>query len=219
MRFMRTRAGQSVLAATIGASVLVGGVANAAGLIPGPDGVIHACYRTDGRLRVIGVGLSCERNETALAWNQHGPGQVVARTADGTVANGTTASATAECQPNETTTGGGAQIASASGIGGTAGPGNLGGNGGNAGLPGGNGGTPGPGNFANTGFANTGASNTGVLNSGPAATTGGAGGLAAAFLTGSAPSITQGKVTGWTGTVTNLSGSEQSFTVWALCAS
>src|SRR5579859_3829792 len=74
MRFMRTRAGQSVLAVAIGASVLLGGVANAAGLIPGPDGVIHGCYRQDGgRLRVISADQLCERNETALPWNRQGP--------------------------------------------------------------------------------------------------------------------------------------------------
>jgi hypothetical protein len=54
------------------AAVLVGG-AQAAGAIPGPDGVIHGCYRdTTGKLRVIAAGETCERDETALPWNQAG---------------------------------------------------------------------------------------------------------------------------------------------------
>jgi hypothetical protein len=230
MRFMRTRAGQSVLAAAIGASFLLGGVANAAGLIPGPDGVIHGCYRPDGRLRVITADQMCERNETALPWNQQGPkgdkgdpgpaGQahVVVRNGGATVANGAAASATAQCQPGEIATGGGAQI----GNGGAGGNGGLGGNGGsggagaNGGLLGGNGGNGGLlGNGGNSGAGNSGFANSGVANSGP----GGNGGVGAAYLTGSVPNTAQGPATGWTGTVTNFSGSDQSFTVWALCAS
>jgi hypothetical protein len=190
MRFMRTRTRQSVLAAALGASFLLGGVASAAGLIPGPDGVIHGCYRHDGNLRVITADQTCDRNETALPWNQQGPkgdpgpagpAHVVVRTGGGTAANGAAASGTAQCQAGEIATGGGAQI----GNGGTGGTGGMGGSVG----AGGNGGA------------------------------GGTVSLAAAFVTGSVPNTTQGPATGWTGIVTNLSGSDQSFTVWVMCAS
>jgi hypothetical protein len=196
MRFMRTRAASSIIAAVIGASLLLGGVANAAGLIPGPDGVIHGCYRNgDGKLRVIAAGQACERSETALPWNQQGPkgdpgpagaAHVVVRTAAGMVANGTSASATAECQSGEIATGGGAEI-NANGNGFLFGSGGAGGDG-------------------------------GLLGNGGAGGAGGSG-IPSAFLTGSAPNTTQGVASGWTGTVANLSGSNQAFTVWVLCAS
>jgi hypothetical protein len=68
-----TRLGRSLAAGVLGASLLVGG-AHAAGLIPGPDGVIHGCYQdVNGKLRVIAAGETCRANETALPWNQSGP--------------------------------------------------------------------------------------------------------------------------------------------------
>ena len=52
--------------------MLIAGIAVAS--IPGPDGVIHGCYKTsDGKLRVIDSSASCASGETALAWNQTGP--------------------------------------------------------------------------------------------------------------------------------------------------
>jgi hypothetical protein len=136
---------------------------------------------------------SCgSKMQESLPWNRQGPkgepgaaGQaahVAVRKGGATVANGAAASATAQCQPGEVATGGGAQI----GNGGAGGTGGLGGNGGNV-------------DAGNSGFANS--------------------GFGAAYLTGSVPNIAQGPATGWIGTVTNLSGSDQSLTVWALCAS
>jgi hypothetical protein len=61
---------------------------------------------------------------------------------------------------------------------------------------------------ATGGLSNSGLSNGGVANSGAAGNGGGV-----AYLTGSAPSTTQGQTTGWTGSVTNLSGSDQTLTV------
>ena len=53
---------------------LVGAVAIATGAIPGPDGVIHACYdAATGNLRVVTDSSECRRNETSLQWNQTGP--------------------------------------------------------------------------------------------------------------------------------------------------
>ena len=59
--------------------VVCGGVAIAAGAIPGTDGVIHSCYRPGfggalPNLRVIDAdaGAQCNRNEKALSFNQQG---------------------------------------------------------------------------------------------------------------------------------------------------
>ncbi len=124
-----------------------------------------------------------------------GPAHVVMRSGGSTVANGASGSATAQCQAGEIATGGGAQIGNAN----TAGNGGNGDTGGNGGLLGGNGG--------NTGAGNSRFANSGIPASG------------AAYLTGSAPNTTQGSAAGRTGSVTDLSGTDQSFTVWALCAS
>jgi len=57
---------------------LIGGLA-AAGIvmivqaaIPDPSGVIHACYRPNGNLR-LAEKSSCTGNETAISWRQTGP--------------------------------------------------------------------------------------------------------------------------------------------------
>jgi Collagen triple helix repeat (20 copies) len=60
------------LAATLAA---VGGVSVATGAIPGSgDGVISACYSTDGSVRVIDgeAGKVCNKGWTPLSWNQQG---------------------------------------------------------------------------------------------------------------------------------------------------
>ena len=62
--------GLTVAAAlTIGASV-------AFGAIPDSGGVIHACYKSNGDLRVVdtaaGSDGTCKSQETALTWNQQG---------------------------------------------------------------------------------------------------------------------------------------------------
>jgi hypothetical protein len=40
--------------------------------IPDPSGTIHACYRSNGNLRLVDRS-SCTSSETALTWNQTGP--------------------------------------------------------------------------------------------------------------------------------------------------
>src|SRR3954447_2413919 len=48
------------------------------GSIPGSDGVIHGCYKSNGELRVIDPSASkkdqssCKNDETALDWNRQG---------------------------------------------------------------------------------------------------------------------------------------------------
>jgi hypothetical protein len=59
-----------VLAGVIG-GVSVGVVSAA---IPGNNGVIHGCYDNQGNLRAIDDTAACKHNETALNWNQSGPG-------------------------------------------------------------------------------------------------------------------------------------------------
>jgi hypothetical protein len=55
------------------AAAAVAGVAFA--VIPGPDGVIHGCFKgPSGNLRVIDASVeTCKNNELALAWSQTGP--------------------------------------------------------------------------------------------------------------------------------------------------
>jgi hypothetical protein len=57
----------------VAALAAVGGIAYAT--IPGPDGVVHACYKkSGGALRVIDASVTnCSSGETALDWNQTGP--------------------------------------------------------------------------------------------------------------------------------------------------
>jgi hypothetical protein len=54
------------------ASLTVVVVAVVQAAIPDPSGVIHACYRANGNLRLVDKS-SCTSGETALAWNQTGP--------------------------------------------------------------------------------------------------------------------------------------------------
>jgi hypothetical protein len=51
---------------------LVGSVAYAS--IPGPGGVINACYvKTGGALSIIDSAARCASNQTSISWNQSGP--------------------------------------------------------------------------------------------------------------------------------------------------
>jgi hypothetical protein len=63
---------RKLFAVFVGAAALgVAGVAYAT--IPGPDGVIHGCYKNgNGTLRVINAdaGQACKRGETAIFWTQ-----------------------------------------------------------------------------------------------------------------------------------------------------
>ena len=54
------------------ASLTVVVVAIVQAAIPDPSGVIHACYRANGNLRLVDKS-SCTSGETALTWNQTGP--------------------------------------------------------------------------------------------------------------------------------------------------
>lgn len=52
---------------------LVGVVFVAQAAIPDSGGVIHACYKTSGDLRVVDNPADCKASETALDWSQAGP--------------------------------------------------------------------------------------------------------------------------------------------------
>jgi hypothetical protein len=62
-------------AAAVVTVLLVGGIAWAS--IPGPDGVIHGCYKTNnpskGTVVVVDDTASCPSGYTTLNWNQTGP--------------------------------------------------------------------------------------------------------------------------------------------------
>src|SRR6266508_1100713 len=61
------------LGATLaGLALFIGTLTFAA--IPGTNGVIHACYDSkQGDVRVVDEAAPCEKDETALSWNQTGP--------------------------------------------------------------------------------------------------------------------------------------------------
>jgi hypothetical protein len=66
------------LAVALAAVLLMGiGAVVAYASIPGPDGVIHGCYKTSnpaqGALIAIDSAASCPSGYTALNWNQTGP--------------------------------------------------------------------------------------------------------------------------------------------------
>jgi hypothetical protein len=54
------------------ASLAIVIVAAVQAAIPDPSGAIHACYRSNGNLRLVDKS-SCTSGETALTWNQTGP--------------------------------------------------------------------------------------------------------------------------------------------------
>ena len=68
----RPRATYANVAATV--ALLMGLTGFAFAAIPGPDGVIHACYqKKKGGLRVLDAGRKCLKSEKPIAWNQTGP--------------------------------------------------------------------------------------------------------------------------------------------------
>jgi hypothetical protein len=70
-RRVRRRPSLALVVALVALAIAVGGAALAD--IPGPDGVIHACYDSRGALQVRQHDASCPPNTTALDWNQTGP--------------------------------------------------------------------------------------------------------------------------------------------------
>ena len=54
------------------ASLAITVVAVVQAAIPDPSGVIHACYRSNGNLRLVDKS-NCTSSETTLIWNQTGP--------------------------------------------------------------------------------------------------------------------------------------------------
>jgi hypothetical protein len=63
--------GRAVAAIGIAAAIAGGGVATAQ--IVGDDGVIEACVRPSGALRIVDSADDCTRRERAVSWNERGP--------------------------------------------------------------------------------------------------------------------------------------------------
>jgi hypothetical protein len=61
------------LGAVIGLATTAGGIGIASATIPAPGGVVKACYKTDGTLRVKDSAATCKAGEKGLQWNQKGP--------------------------------------------------------------------------------------------------------------------------------------------------
>ena len=60
----------------IGVAIAVGSLgagALAYGSVASDDGVIHACVKRSGELKVIESGETCKHSESALDWNRQGP--------------------------------------------------------------------------------------------------------------------------------------------------
>ena len=71
-RLTKARPSPTLAVALAALVIATTGVAIAS--IPDSSGVIHSCYlNTNGQLRVIDSGKSCEAGETALDWSQTGP--------------------------------------------------------------------------------------------------------------------------------------------------
>ena len=81
--------GKSKLLVAVFVAAIMGGATSAVVLaaIPDSGGVIHACYRTNGALRIIDSSLAnCNANETGLNWSQGGSGNsYVSFNDDGTI--------------------------------------------------------------------------------------------------------------------------------------
>jgi hypothetical protein len=108
-----------VVAAMAAILLVIGGIAVAS--IPGPDGVIHACYKTSnpaqGALIAIDSAASCPNGYAALNWNQTGPqgpagtngvaGWEVVSQRSADVPPGLTGDTVANCPTGKKVTGGG----------------------------------------------------------------------------------------------------------------
>lgn len=70
----KSRLSKTAVAAIVAAVTLFVGVAYAAfdGVIMGSDGVINACAKTDGTVRLAGSTRTCDSGEQAFSWNQRG---------------------------------------------------------------------------------------------------------------------------------------------------
>jgi hypothetical protein len=89
----------TIIALCFATFLALGGVAFAS--IPGPDGLIHGCYRnTSGDMRVIDSEETCQSNETPLNWDQTDTQRELVYHVDGltgTIPAGTIRAATAIC--------------------------------------------------------------------------------------------------------------------------
>jgi hypothetical protein len=72
MRFTRGR--KIMVVAAVATVTMFVGVAYAAfdGVIVGSDGVIYACAKADGTVRLAGSSRTCDTTEKAFNWNQRG---------------------------------------------------------------------------------------------------------------------------------------------------
>ena len=136
-RIIRHRPSPAMVVALIALLVALAGVAVAS--IPGPGGVIKACYsKSTGSLRALDSNKSCSRkHERTLSWNQRGPqglrglqgtqgdrgssGAPGATTVVVRYATNTDSAAETDvsCDPGEVATGGGGQVPLGASLGGS----------------------------------------------------------------------------------------------------
>ena len=54
-------------------AIMAAAIGSVQATIPDSNGVVHACYKNNGAIRVVNSAANCKANETALTWNQTGP--------------------------------------------------------------------------------------------------------------------------------------------------
>ncbi|MGZ4630898.1 MAG: hypothetical protein ACXVYH_18395, partial [Oryzihumus sp.] len=72
---MRTRRAKALIGAGAGLGIVAAASSVAQAAIPGPGGVIYACYdKNTGNVRIYDVAkTSCKTSEVRITWNQVGP--------------------------------------------------------------------------------------------------------------------------------------------------
>ena len=54
-------------------AIMAAAIGSAQATIPDSNGVVHACYKNNGAIRVVNSAANCKANETALTWSRTGP--------------------------------------------------------------------------------------------------------------------------------------------------
>ena len=50
-------------------AIMAAAIGSAQATIPDSNGVVHACYKNNGAIRVVNSAANCKANETALTWS------------------------------------------------------------------------------------------------------------------------------------------------------
>ena len=68
-----SRSSKVLIGTAVGLGVVMFGATMADALVPSRTGVINACYKkSDGTVRIVDVGTTCDKSEIKIAWSQRG---------------------------------------------------------------------------------------------------------------------------------------------------